>query len=260
MRSYICGVWAARFFWFHLSLSDLRSRWRRSFFGLSWTIIQPLGLTLLVSVVFGNLFHADMTKYAPYILSGVIVWEFVTACAIGGSETFVQAGAYIKQCRHPLAIYSLRTAMTNLMVFALASLGLLIWVLIEMPHNFGWTWLAALTIFPILALIGWALATSLGYIGVRFRDLPHALGLGFQALWFISPIYLEPKVFREGGLDRLVDYNPIYHLLEIVRAPLLHGNWPTIENYQYCLGLLAVLSLLAILTGHSLEKRVIFYL
>ncbi|WP_454634170.1 ABC transporter permease [Bradyrhizobium cenepequi] len=244
----------------HLSLSDLRSRWRRSFFGILWTVIQPLGLTILLSIVFGKIFHSDIADYAPFILSGMILWEFVTASAVGGSLTFVQADAYIKQCRHPLAIYSLRTVLTNLIVFLCASTSLLVWVLIWRPQNFGWTWLAVPTIIPLLVFIAWPLATLLGYIGARFRDLPHALGLVLQALWFISPVYLEPKVFRGGGLDALVDSNPIYHLLQIVRAPLLHGEWPTWQNYGFSFGLVAGLTLLAVLVGRSAEKKVIYYL
>jgi len=257
---YIRGIWASRYFWTHLALADLRSRWRRSFFGILWTIIQPLGLTLLLSVVFGRIFNTSIVEYAPYILSGMVVWEFVTASSINGSLSFVQADAYIKQCQHPLAIYTLRTVLTNLIVLLLASSSLIAWVLIVMPQNFGWAWLAALTLFPILALIAWPLATLLAYIATRFRDLPHALGLVLQAMWFVSPIYFEAKVFRGGDLHVLVDYNPIYHMLEIVRAPLLHGSWPTLENYAYCLGLIASLVLLAWLVGRTAEKKVIFYL
>src|SRR5262245_27468486 len=115
--AYLLGIWDARFFWAHLVLSDLRSKWRRSFFGILWTIIQPLCLTLLLSLVFSRIFHSDIGDYAPYILSGIILWDFVTATAVGGSLTFVQADAYIKQHTHPLAIYSLRTALSNLVPF-----------------------------------------------------------------------------------------------------------------------------------------------
>lgn len=259
-RNYALRIWDSRYFWLHLSLSDLRSRWRRSFFGLLWTIIQPLGMTLLLSIVFGRIFNTEIVEYAPYILSGMVVWDFVTASAIGGSLSFVQADAYIKQCHHPLAIYTLRAVLTNLIAMLLASLGLFAWVLIVMPQNFGWAWLAALTIFPILVLIAWPLSTLLAYMATRFRDLPHALGLIFQAMWFVSPIYFEAKTFRGGNLHALVDYNPIYHMLEIVRAPLLQGDWPTLENYGYCFGLIVSLTLLAWLVGRTAEKKVIFYL
>lgn len=260
MFSYLIDIWKSRYFWTHLSFSDLRSRWRRSFFGILWTIIQPLGMTLLLSIVFGKIFNVEIREYAPYILSGMIIWEFVTASAIGGALAFVQADAYIKQCTHPLAIYTLRTVFTNIMVLSLASLTLIAWVLVVMPHNFGWHWLAALAIFPILALIAWPMATFLAYIAARFRDLPHALGLIFQAMWFVSPIYFEAKIFKGGELHALVDYNPIYHLLEIVRAPLLQGTWPTLENFAFCAGTIIVLIASAALLGRSAEKKVIFYL
>jgi lipopolysaccharide transport system permease protein len=257
---YLRKVWRARYFWTHLALSDLRTRWRRSFLGALWSLIQPLGMTLLLTVVFSRIFNADMARYAPYIFSGMITWDFVGATVSGGSLAFVQADAYIKQTRHPLAIYTLRTALTNLCVFALASAGLVVWVLLALPRNFGWTWLAALTIYPVLLATGWMVATFLAYFATRFRDIPHALGLLLQALWFVSPVYFEAKVFRDAGLSPLVDWNPIYHLLQIVRAPLLAGEWPTPANFAFALGLAALFGLLAWRVGRRMESRVIFYL
>lgn len=258
--NYWKGIWSSRYFWIHLALSDLRSRWRRSFFGVLWSIIQPFGMTILLSVVYSKLFNSDIFTYAPYILSGIIVWECVTACVVGGALSFVQADAYIKQTKHPLAIYTLRTVLTNLMVLVLASVTLFGWSAIALPQHFGWHWLAALTIFPVLSLVLWPLATLLAYIGTRFRDVPHAIGLIMQAIWFVSPVYFETKMFRNGGLDALVDYNPIYHLLQIVRAPLLEGNWPTLSNYGFTLLSAAVFAFLAWLVGRTAEKKVIFYL
>jgi lipopolysaccharide transport system permease protein len=241
-------------------MADLRSKWRRSFFGILWSIIQPLGLTILLAIVFGRIFKTDIVKYAPYILSGIIVWDYISSTALGGSLAFVQADAYIKQSRHPLAIYTLRTALANLIVMAMASLSLIGWVLIVMPENFGLCWLAALSIFPIVGLICWPMGTFLAYIGTRFRDLPHALGLILQALWFVSPIYFDAQIFRNGGLHALVDYNPIYHILQIARAPLLQGEWPSLENFAYCAATFVVVSILAWLVGRRAEEKIIFYL
>lgn len=217
-------------------------------------------MTALLSVVFSKMFNTEITQLAPYILSGMIIWEFVIASAVGGSLAFIQADAYIKQCTHPLAIYTLRTVFTNIMVLSMASLSLVAWVLIVMPQNFGWSWLAALAIFPVLFFIAWPMATILAYIATRFRDLPHALTLILQAMWFVSPIYFEAKLFRDGGIAWLIEYNPIYHMLEIVRAPLLHGLWPTFENFAFSFVTIFILTALAILVGRNAEKKIIFYL
>jgi lipopolysaccharide transport system permease protein len=257
---YLAKVWAARYFWTHLALSDLRTRWRRSFLGALWSLLQPLAMTALLAIVFSRIFQSDLGAYAPYIFSGLIAWEFVASSVSGGSLAFVQADAYIKQTRHPLAIYTLRTALTNLLVFAFAAVGLVAWVLLAMPHNFGWPWLAAALIFPLLLASGWSIATLLAYFATRFRDIPHALGLVLQALWFVSPVYFEADVFRKAGLGALVDDNPIYHLLQIVRAPLLAGEWPTAVNFGFAVAIPATFGLLAWWAGRTMERRVIFYL
>lgn len=257
---YFRDVWVARYFWWHLALSDLRSRWRGSVLGVFWSFLQPLGLTLLVSFVFSKLLNTNMGEYAPYILSGLIVWDYLVTTAVGGAVAFVQADAYIKQTRHPLAIYTLRNVIAGLIVLCLASVGLVMWILITAPQRAGLSWFAALAALPLIALLAWPWATIMAYVGTRFRDLPHALTLILQAMWFISPIYFEASMFRNGGLDVLLDYNPVFHVLELVRAPMLRGELPTIMNLVWVLGSFMVLSSIAILIGRRAEDRVIFYL
>src|SRR4029078_4497256 len=177
MTPYVLGIYESRYFWTHLAFSDLRSKWRRSFLGVAWSVVQPLGMTALLAVVFGKIFHQNIVELAPYILSGMNAWDFFMATLIGGSLSFVQADAYINDERHPLAIYTLRTTLTNLMVWMMASLSLIGWVLVVKPQSFGWCWLPAPLFFPLAAFMAWPLATGLAYIGARFRDLPHALTL-----------------------------------------------------------------------------------
>ncbi len=126
------------------------------------------------------------------------------------------------------------------------------------PENFSLSWLAIPTLLPILALIVWPLATIVGYIGARFRDLPNALALVLQAAWFVSPVYFKESMFRQGGLNAFVDYNPIYHVMQILRAPVLYGEWPTATNYIWCLGVSLLLTCVAVAVGMRAEKRAIF--
>jgi lipopolysaccharide transport system permease protein len=206
------------------------------------------------------MFHVDIKEYAPYILSGIISWDFIVATLTGGSLAFVQSEPYIKQQKLPLAIYTLRIIIGNTVVLLMASLVLCAWVLIAIPHSFSFCWVASLLFFPAIACITWPLATLLAYLTTKYRDIPHALGLLLQALWFVSPVYFSIDMFRRGGLDLLVDYNPIYHLLEILRAPLLEGSWPTACNITAVVATSAFGCLLAYGVGRKMETNVIFYL
>jgi lipopolysaccharide transport system permease protein len=214
----------------------------------------------LLAVVLAKLFQTDIRTYAPFIISGMIVWDFIMAVSTGGALSFVQADAYIKHYRHPLAIYSLRTALANLAVLMLASLPMFIWTAIAKPEHFGIQWIAALSIYPVLLLIFWPLVTLLAYAGSRFRDLPNVMMLVLQAMWFVSPVYFETGMFRRAGLNFLVDNNPVYHLLQLVRAPLLEGKWPSAKDYEFCAGMMILFASLAWAVGRKAEKRVIFYL
>ena len=111
MTAYLADLWRLRHFWMALVRNDLRSRYRRSLLGLGWSLLQPIAMTVVLCAVFAGVFNFSLQKYAPYLLSGLTFWGFVSAAAIGGCHCFVQGEAYIRQHRAPLAIYPLRTTL-----------------------------------------------------------------------------------------------------------------------------------------------------
>ena len=285
--SYLAAIWRSRYFWLNLVGADLRARWRRSTLGIFWTLLQPIGFALLLTFVLGVGAGVGSGDSLPFVLSGLLVWDLITASITGGAVggaprpyglpglwvgvllpasppggpvAFLQADAYIRQHRQPLAIYTLRASLGPLAHMATASPVLLGAALLTLPQNFGWSWLALPLIFPLALLTVWPLATLVAFPTVRFRDIAHGLGLLLQAAWFLSPIYFLPDFFRQGGLDWLVDCNPLYHLLQIVRAPLLLGQWPTVTNLAVCGLTIVVLWALAALVVWRSEDRVIRYL
>lgn len=258
--SYLIKIWDLRHFLIHLVLSDLRTRWRRSFLGIFWSLLQPLGMTLLLVFVLGHFFKINMKYYAPYIFSGIIVWEFIHFCLISGSSSFIQADNYIKQYPHPLSIYSLRIVLTGLLILILCTIPLFIWSIIHKPAHVSKIFIAMFIFYVLLILIAWPLVTLLAYLGARFRDLPPLLTLLLQVLWFISPVYFEINLFRNNGLEMLIDSNPIFHILELIRAPLLKGDWASFNDYLFSFILASVFIFFAWVIGRQVEKKVIFFL
>ncbi len=260
LSDYFARVAKTRYFWFHLVLSDLRAKYRRSFLGIAWAVLHPATLTLLLGFVMSKAFHSPLGSYAPYILSGIIVWDFVVTTAVSGCHAFIQAEGYIRQFAHPLAIYSLRTTLCALINSGLAFTVLFGWSFIWRPGNFGLCWTTLPYAFIILFLLGWSLGTVAGFIAVRFRDFSQVIVILLQALWYVSPVFLLPAVFESNGIRFLIDYNPVYHLLELFRAPILYGHFPTLANFAYSFGTAIFLTCLALLSIRYSEKKVIFYL
>ncbi len=260
MKNYLTKVYKSRHFWIHLSLADLRAKYRRSVIGIFWSILQPLGLTLLLAFVMGKLFNSPITDYAPYIFSGLILWEFVVLSGVSGSNAFINAEGYIKQISHPLSIYSMRSTLSSFINLLLAFVGFVVWVLVWKPENFGFSWLHLIPALVILFGIGLAFGTITAFINTKFRDFQQMLVLVLQAIWYVSPIFFEPKLFHSVKATYLIEWNPVYHLLNLFRAPMLYGVSPTLNDYLFSVATLIFLSLIALWYIKKDEKKIIFYL
>ncbi|MFO0936069.1 MAG: hypothetical protein U0798_06080 [Gemmataceae bacterium] len=77
MIGHIQSVWAYRHFWMSLVKLDLRNRYRRSFLGIGWSLLQPLIMTAVFCVVFKELGGGSWRTYAPYLLCGMCIWDYI---------------------------------------------------------------------------------------------------------------------------------------------------------------------------------------
>lgn len=259
MKHYLHAIWDARYFWLHLANAELKYKFRRSRLGLLWTMINPLVLMLMITLIFGNLFGIPMQDFAPFVFSGLVVWEFVLSTALGGCTSLLVSEAYIKQFRHPLVIYPLKTTLVQVATFLIAIQALFLWMLATDRSHL----LIAVLTLPLTAIclfvLGWPIAILTSSIHLKYRDFAQALTLLMQLLWYMSPVFFKPEMFKTPELALLLEYNPVTHILNLVRAPLLHGTLPSFADYGFIFGLAALLYLLAIWRMSRVEKTLIYY-
>lgn len=261
MTEYFSKIFALRYFLFHMAIYDLKQKYRGSFLGALWALLLPFGMACLLSLVLSSVFNQDVTEYLPYVFSGIVIWEFVTNIASGGCHVFRFSQYYIRQNNLPSMVYTLRYTTAALINFMLGLAALLSWVLITNPSVFGFSWLvlpiSVLTIFIVM----WPLATMNAYISTWLNDFAQLMTLIMQALFFVSPVFLKPEVFLQSkyNLGFLVHANPVYHALELFRAPLLRGEVPTLENWIFTLGFAGVVWIITLLIVSRSEKNLIFY-
>jgi ABC-type polysaccharide/polyol phosphate export permease len=260
MLGYLAAVWKCRYFWLSLVRMDLRARYRGSVLGLGWSLLHPLAMTAIICTAFGTLFNADLAFYAPFLMSGLTCWLFLLNVSQTGAVCFFTGEAYIRQYPAPLAIYPLRTMLAAAFHFVLALAMVLALTVIVRGLSSP---LALLSLLPTLVLLlafGWSLATVFGLLTVRFRDTHHLTDIGFQTLFYLTPVIYETKLLRERGLDFLININPVVPFLELLRLPIVHGEWPGLDVYAAAT-LIASLSVgLASALLHHEERRLIFLL
>jgi lipopolysaccharide transport system permease protein len=214
----------------------------------------------LFTFVMGNFFRTPMKSYAPFIYSGLIFWELMVSSVNAGCASFINAEGYIKQFSHPLIIYTLRCVIPCMVNFSCAFVGLVIWVLCWKFSNLNATWLSLLISFPLLFLFIWPIVTICGFIGTKFRDFSQLIMIALQALYYVSPILFLPQMFISAHMGFLLDYNPLYHLLNLFRAPLLEGVLPAANDFIFVGVTIVMLSLWAWYLIRRNQHTIIFYL
>ena len=122
MGGYLGAVWKCRYFWLSLVKMDLRARYRGSVLGIGWSLLHPIAMTAIICTVFSTIFNADIHSYAPFLMAGLTLWNYVLSTALSGSQCFFQAEAYIRQYPAPMAIYPLRTTLGSAFHFGLSLL------------------------------------------------------------------------------------------------------------------------------------------
>ena len=221
-----------------LGWQDVRQRYRRSALGPFWLTISMGIMIATMGVVFGQLFQTSMDNYLPFLTAGIILWGFMSTVVLEGCVGFISAEAVIKQLPIPLFVHVLRLVWRNVLIlchniviFPIVSIlfgkSLTIWALAALPG-----------LSLLIANLCW-IALILAIISARYRDLPQVVASVLQVFFYLTPIMWMPNALStESGRYMLV-FNPAYHLVENVRAPLL-GQMPTMLNWGVSIALLVV--------------------
>jgi len=261
IKKYWLSLYELRYFIWHLVKIDLKNKFRRSKLGLLWTFVSPLCLSGIMGTVFGVAFHYNLLDYMPYVLSGILFWDITTASFSAGGYSIIAHDSYIRQCNHPIAAYTLKNSLVTMITFLIASISLVIWVVIGNPLNVL-IWLPTLPLTMLIYfLMAWGGTTIAGYTCVQYRDYPMMAPLILQVIWYLSPIFFQEALFASNKYLHLwFQINPVTHMLDLLRKPLLDGCFPSLTNYLVSLGLVLVIDFFAIRINRAKERNVIFYL
>jgi lipopolysaccharide transport system permease protein len=253
-------MWNYRHFWMSLVRLDLKRRYRHSVLGLGWSLLQPIVVMSVLCMVFCNVFQMNVREYAPFVLAGLACWNFLVSVTLQGCQCFIQGEPYIRQHPVPLSIFPLRTTLGVGFHFLIA---LAIVLAIHWGLN-GWvnpsSLLSLVPSIALLMVLGWSLAVLAGLATVYFPDAQHLCEVGFQVLFYATPVMYRPEVLRDSALARFVEYNPVVPFLNVFRDPILYGTLPSTSTCAIACATVVVAVSIALLALIRLQKRLIFHL
>jgi ABC-type polysaccharide/polyol phosphate export permease len=261
MIQHLTAIWKFRHFLYALVRLDLRLRYRRSILGVGWSLLNPIAMTVVLTLAFsGPLGGGDTARYVPHLIVGMAVWGFLRESTISGCRALIANESYIRQSPLPYGLYTLRTVCGQAIHSAIALAVAIVVTFAYRPETnpSGLLW-----ILPgiLLAFItSWAAATIFAFINVYFQDTQHLLEVAAQILFYLSPIIYYSQVLEDKGMGWFLIINPVHLFFELIRAPIISGLPPSTELLIYGSSLTAITVGLAVGTTAWLQKRVVFHL
>jgi ABC-type polysaccharide/polyol phosphate export permease len=245
--------------WWRLGVQDLRLRFRRSVLGIGWILLQLVVTMLAVGVVYGILLGQELRTFLPFLTVGLVVWAFLTASIVEGGQALIASEGYIKQIGLPIYVYILRF-FVSASISAAISFGAYVIVAGVSRVPIGWGVLWVIPGLALLGVVGLFLMAIFAHLNARYRDTAHLAAVGMQILFYVTPVLWPAELLRGRGFSWLVDVNPLYHLLEAIRQPLLSSRPAPLESYAVGLLLAACLGAIASAVVVFYARRVVYLL
>ncbi|HCG46189.1 MULTISPECIES: galactan export ABC transporter permease subunit Wzm/RfbD [Corynebacterium] len=211
--------------WFMLGIQDIKQRYRRSVLGPFWITIATGVMAAALGLLYSMLFQIPTAQFLPHVTVGLIMWNFISGAIKEGSTVFIENEGLIKQLPAPLSVHVYRLVWRQTLFLAH---NLIIWVLliIIFPRHLGWEFLLIIPGLALLLINGVWVAMFFGIVATRFRDIAPLLEALTQLLFYVTPIvWMTDTLENQGGAvserAKLAQLNPLYHYMEVVRAPMI---------------------------------------
>lgn len=246
-------LWRFREFFFVLLLRDIKVRYKQTYIGILWIILQPISSMIIYTAIFGGYAKSMIYESLPYplfALIGIVFWGYFSS-SISYTTTCLSNNAnLIKKIYVPKDLFVLLAVMTAFIDFFVALIILLIALYIShIPMSMPF-FISLLSGVGVLTLANLGIGFFLSSCSIRYRDVRYIIPFFLQILFFTAPIIYS---FEQVDIQYrfLLFINPVTGVIEMIRSMLIYGTIMHLDSMIYSL----IFSILIILIGIAYFRK-----
>jgi lipopolysaccharide transport system permease protein len=223
-------LWQYRELFYFFTWRDIKVKYKQTYLGILWALIQPLSLMLLFTLIFSKnmRFDSGTMQYPIFVLSGLLLWNLFNSSVSMASESMLQHAEIIKKVFFPRLIIPISSLLAALFDFLIAFVAFILFcaVYAEWPH------LTAFLFFPLaisLIIIGAAgTGLFLSALNIKFRDFRYVVPFALQFLFFATQVVYPLHSIKQEWLRYLLSAHPVNGAIELFRAAFTNYYDPAI--------------------------------
>lgn len=228
--------------WLRLGIRDVVLQYSRAGLGVAWSLLNVVVWVVVVTVFLGPSLSQDEPFYLTYVATGVVVFNFMSGILGGGTSVLVRLKGALLNLPLPLFACALRHVTQTFFHLVIQSIVIIAAMMIDGVPVTILVWLIVPAI-AALVLVAVFVTSGLMVLGARYGDLAFLIQSVMRVMLFATPVFWYAGRIEGSLRYTLSMWNPLAHVLEVVRAPML-GEVPDVISIYVVVGLMAASALL----------------
>lgn len=211
-----------------LTSREIKRKYSRSYLGIVWSVLNPLLMMSVLSMIFSQLFHRSIENYPIYYLTGYILWQMFTGSTNAAMTTLIDNKMLLIKVKLPMEIFVLArvyTALVNLGYSLVAYLVML--VIFGVRPNWSMLFSPFIILFLLVFSLGISFVLATAY--VFFGDVKHLYSV-LLTLWMYCSAIFYPVDSMKGIIRAVIEINPIYNYIDALRSVVMQGVMPPLAE------------------------------
>lgn len=257
IRQQIKNLYKYRWLLQQLVGRDMKVKYKRSVLGYLWSLLNPLLMMIVLSAVFSNVFRFSINNFPIYLLCGQVLFTFFSESTSMAMSSIINGAGLIKKVYVPKYILPLSKVLSsfiNLMYSLIAVVIMLIFF--RIPPRL------TMLLFPIPLIYLFVFSLGIGLIlsvaATHFRDVIYLYSILIQAWTYFTPLFYPIDAVAEP-IQRLIKFNPMYHIVTYFRDIIMYGNVPTLKTNLICIAFSLISLIIGILVFRKHQKDFLLY-
>lgn len=212
-----------------LTRRDVMTRYKRSVLGIAWTMLNPLGMMVVLTIAFSQLFKFETEfGYPAYVLSGLVAWNFFSQTTTAAMVNLVWGGGLLHRIYIPRTSFALAAISTGVVNLVLALVPL---VLINLVTGvpIRWAFLFIPVALVLLAFFALGVGLLISTIAVYFPDVAEMYGIALYGWMYLTPVIYPISILPDQFRFWITRLNPMFYMIELFRAPVYYGRLPGLD-------------------------------
>jgi ABC-2 type transport system permease protein len=243
---------------YELVSRDIKIRYRRSILGLLWTLLNPILMMAVMTIVFSNIFRSDIENFPIYFFTGNILFSFITESTTNALNSITGSGNLIRKVYVPKYLFPVSKVFSSVVNLFFSFIAMLcVMVITGVRFHVTMFLVPIVVIYVILFSIG--IGMILATLQVFFRDTAHLYSVVTLAWMYLTPIFY-PESMLAGRLNVVLTMNPMVHFIRFMRKVTFYNTVPTITENLTCLTISAAFFAIGLIVFYRKQDKFILYI